>query len=329
MKPEAKSKKVLNYTQAISKMIEFNVSEHEMIEQQEKMFYGRPEDLFSLVIGILVDYSSLLFKEPLSSPKIQNQKNNIRFCAIFLDYYKNTNRLSELNNYFLLVGAVAYYLADLPGSANVLCSKIKIDGLQLTESKIEQPLFWILKGDLSKYKYDYPLIEGFKEIVDLSISFFSEGKIDNKDILIQRICEYKNYLLSSLSDREIILFYLFYSVLIKKLNNSSILLLPAFTDIDLNIWLPIIKKKNFIKELWPAQILLGENSIFKGKSAVIQMPTSAGKTKSTELIIRSSILSKKTNVVVVIAPFKSLCHEISIDYEKAFYKENNIKIKVS
>lgn len=66
--------------------------------------------------------------------------------------------------------------------------------------------------------------------------------------------------------------------------------MPLFTDIDKEIWKPILTQID-IKELWPSQILIGENDIFKGKSATIQMPTSAGKTKATELIMRSAIFS--------------------------------------
>jgi hypothetical protein len=71
--------------------------------------------------------------------------------------------------------------------------------------------------------------------------------------------------------------------------------------------------------------LLGEKGVFEGKSAVVQMPTSAGKTKSTELIIRSSFLSQRSNLAVVVAPFRALCREIADSFKKSFLNEN-IKI---
>ncbi|MDI1335818.1 MAG: DEAD/DEAH box helicase, partial [Lacunisphaera sp.] len=64
------------------------------------------------------------------------------------------------------------------------------------------------------------------------------------------------------------------------------------------------------RELWPAQRLLGEQGIFRGGSAVVQMPTSAGKTRATEILIRSAFLSGRAKVVVIVAPFRALCHEI-------------------
>ena len=42
MKPEKKSKKILNYIQAIAKMMEFDVSLEERKKQEDKMFYGKP-----------------------------------------------------------------------------------------------------------------------------------------------------------------------------------------------------------------------------------------------------------------------------------------------
>ena len=74
------------------------------------------------------------------------------------------------------------------------------------------------------------------------------------------------------------------------------------------------------------EVLLGKENVFKGQSAVIQMPTSAGKTKSTEIIIRSAFLSERTKIAVVVAPFRALCHEIESDFYNAFRGENNISI---
>ncbi len=42
----------------------------------------------------------------------------------------------------------------------------------------------------------------------------------------------------------------------------------------------------YMYELWPAQIRLGEVGVFSGKSAIVQMPTSSGKTKSMSIAIR-------------------------------------------
>ena len=51
------------------------------------------------------------------------------------------------------------------------------------------------------------------------------------------------------------------------------------------------------------------------------MPTSAGKTKATELILRSAFLAERTTLAIIIAPFRALCHEIKNSLVEAFRNE--------
>ncbi|MDR2409315.1 MAG: DEAD/DEAH box helicase [Bacteroidales bacterium] len=81
-------------------------------------------------------------------------------------------------------------------------------------------------------------------------------------------------------------------------------------------------KKTFVKELWPAQHLIGQFNILKGESSVTKIPTSAGKTKASEMIIRSAFLSGRTQLAIIVAPFRALCHEITNDLHTAFNGEN-------
>ena len=78
------------------------------------------------------------------------------------------------------------------------------------------------------------------------------------------------------------------AVLQSKIEHSTWKTLPAYSGLALDTWRSILQKDTFIKELWPAQHLLGKKGVLQGASAVVQMPTSAGKTKSTELILRSA-----------------------------------------
>lgn len=83
-----------------------------------------------------------------------------------------------------------------------------------------------------------------------------------------------------------------------------------------------LHKNSFIKEFWPAQHLLGQANVLRGKSAIVQMPTSAGKTKATELILRSAFLAKRVSLAIIIAPFRALCHEIKNSLVEAFNSES-------
>ena len=66
-----------------------------------------------------------------------------------------------------------------------------------------------------------------------------------------------------------------------------------------------------MKILWPAQQLIGKKEILCGKNAIIQLPTGAGKTKGIELIIRTAFLADRADTVIVVAPLRALCNEIT------------------
>ena len=319
MRPDINSQKVLSYTQAIAKIIEFNIPK----QDRDINIPKNPEELFTLVIGMLGDVS----EEIITNSGINEiQEKNIRFCASFFDAYKNTERLHSLDDYSLLIGAAAYYLCNLPGSASVLIKKINASHLDLHVSKLDLFLYWLLKGD---YSFN-PGVTGslFANLLsEISTSFcnFFKSSVDESKILL--VCkELQSFVYSRHNPREFFIADLIYAICIKKINNSCWKNLPIFTNLSEDIWKPIITKKTFITELWPAQLLLGQNGVFAGQSAIIQMPTSAGKTKSTEIIIRSSFLAERSNIAVIVAPFKALCHEIKNDFIKAFSKEVNISI---
>src|SRR6218665_112487 len=86
--------------------------------------------------------------------------------------------------------------------------------------------------------------------------------------------------------------------------------------------MPTLAKASFIQELWPAQKRLGEKGVFRGTSAVIQMPTSAGKSRATELVIPSAFLAGRARLAVVVAPFRALCHELRDRFLTAFRGES-------
>lgn len=130
MKPDKKSQKVLKYTQSIAKMIEFNVP----VSERSIAIQNSPEDLFTLVIGLLGDFCDEIITTFLEKKEVVQESENIRFCANFFDAYKNTDRISELNNYYLLIGAAAYYLCDLPGNTKVLIENIVFNDFDLSAS---------------------------------------------------------------------------------------------------------------------------------------------------------------------------------------------------
>lgn len=319
MKPKNDSHKVLSYTQAIAKIVEFDVPQ----EDRNISFPKDPEELFTFVIGILGDYSAKIISN-CENTEIEDE--DIRFCAKFFNAYKNTERLHYLDNYCLLIGAAAYYLCGLPGSTQVMIKKIKYHELNLQASKLDLTLYWLLNGN---YSYDIENNDSLygtyiSNIVKVFQNYFRTG--DDKNLVFKACKELRDYVYNYGSPREVFFIDLIYAICVKKIHNSCWENLPMFSKMPKAKWETVITKKNFIKELWPSQLLLGRENIFNGQSAVVQMPTSAGKTKSTEMIIRSAFLTERTNIAVIVAPFRALCHEIESDFYKAFLGEENIII---
>lgn len=319
MKPEKNAKKILMYTQSMAKMAEFKVSEDDQKRIIEN-YSSDPEELFILVIGILGQVSREIIEHRDNLVDYVIPEKDILFCANFFDSYKIAGRLEALSEYNLLVGSAAYYLANLPGSSSVLSNALQSSSLDA--GKLDILLLALLKNVLD-VDCDDSL---YKDEINLFMSFYKEYfETGNGNSQAIEKCSYLYKKIIEIgSPREVFLGELIFAICIKKINFSSWRLLPLFSGLNIDLWRNIIKRESFIKELWPAQILLGQNNVYKGASAVIQMPTSAGKTKSTELIIRSSFLSNRTNIAIVVAPFKALCHEIRNDYLKCFQDDADI-----
>ncbi len=126
---------------------------------------------------------------------------------------------------------------------------------------------------------------------------------------------------SSGTPRELLFADMICAVVRKRIENSVWHSLPRYTEIPKEQWSDAIKKRYFLRELWPSQHLLGKQSVFRGKSAIIQMPTSAGKTRATQIIIRSAFLAERATLAVIVAPFRALCHEIRNSFLETFRGE--------
>lgn len=103
--------------------------------------------------------------------------------------------------------------------------------------------------------------------------------------------------------------------------NSSWENLTRNSDISFAKWSIYLQKKSSIKMLWPAQRLIVEKGILKGKNAIVQLPTGVGKTKSIEIIIQAAFLSERAKTVIIVAPLNALCNEITNDMYHSFGEE--------
>ena len=316
MKPENKSYNLLNVTRAKAKMFEYHVPESDHIKIPED-----PAKLLTISIGLLGDFAAAINRGESGDEQLSELKKNLLFSAHFFDFYLQSNLAMNLDSYLMLLGAASYYLCDLQGSASVLIKGINRESLDLNGEGLETLLFCLLRSEYDYYdSKDKNIFSDLNNNIIKKIHlFYKKGYNDHE--LLNLVAKLRSEIYKNGTPRQLLLGDLITAVVKKKLENSVWKNLPFYSGVSKEKWQLILQKDSFIKEFWPSQHLLGKADVLKGKSAVIQMPTSAGKTKSTELIIRSAFLSGRANLAVIVAPFRALCNEIKNTLADAFYNE--------
>lgn len=316
MRPEQKSQLLLGVTRSKAKMLEYSVPEEHHIKITQD-----PAKLFTISIGLLGDLAAAINRNEPDSDFLSELKTNLLFSARFFDSYLQSKLNEALDPYLVLLGSASYYLCDLPGSSSVLAKRIDGDGPDLDGDGLEDLLLWLLQADLRTY-FDSTegLFGGFIDGISMWIlQFFEDG--NGEEHLLDLATKLRTAVYKFGTPRQLLFGDVIAAVLRKKLENSAWKALPLYSGLPRDKWLHALQKDSFIKELWPAQHLLGQADVLKGESSIVQMPTSAGKTKATELILRSAFLAERVSLAIIIAPFRALCHEIKNGLVKAFHDE--------
>ena len=315
LKAESEAKRRLAITRAKAKDYEYDVPIEDHIN-----VVGPLEELIDLTLGILGELST---KSDLTQ---EAAKESLLFSASYFDALLSTHTTDSDMDYLRLLGATAFYLADYPGSAKVLAKQVT-ETIDLGASALDRFLFCLLadrvfyfyEGDSDKY---FELRELGEKMAQFVSNGSGESEIEGPLEKIRR----KTY--GNGTDRELLLADLIVAVVHKKISISTWLTLPSYTDLSQDVWRSYLQREGSLRELWPSQILLGQQGIFKGKSAVVQMPTSAGKTKSAELLIRSAFLSGRAKSAIIVAPFRALCQEIFNTLAGQFKGERDVSINI-
>lgn len=316
MRPEQKSQLLLGVTRSKAKMLEYRIPEEHHIKITQD-----PAKLFTITIGLLGDLAASINRNESQSDTLTDLRNNLLFSAQFFDSYLQSKLNESLDPYLVLLGSASYYLCDLPGSASVLAKRIEGYCPNLDGEGLEDLLLWLLQADLSTYfdGWGGPFGDYIDGISSGALQFFEKGT--GEEILLDLASKLRSAVYEIGTPRQLLFGDVITAVLRNKLKNSSWNALPLYSGLSQELWLHALEKESFIKELWPAQHLLGQADVLKGKSAIVQMPTSAGKTKATELVLRSAFLAERTSLAIIIAPFRALSHEIKNSLVAAFHGE--------
>lgn len=310
----------LKKIRAKAKMYEYGVPDNLHIKVEEQA-----SDLLILSIGIVGDIANEIYKMEQAPVVLSIEKEKeLYFVSRFFDSYFQSKISIDFNPYCVLMAAITYYFSNMNGSSKVMMNIMKkFDDYDFEASNLEKVIIWLLDGEYTfdMSDIDVKYVDYIKQIVKYHDLFFACKNPEKP-----KLNNFRKFVYSCGNSREILFCDIILAILKKKEFNSCINLMPHYSGIEKNIWSETFKNNTLIKEMWTSQIILGEKGIFKGKSGVVQMPTSSGKTTSVSLAIQSAFLSHRTSIVIVVAPFRALCKEILHDLEDFFYFDNSIII---
>ena len=312
---ENRSQYLLKKVRAKAKMNEYHIPADLHGKTEKDANY-----LLVLAIATIGDFANDIIKSyKIKEKDYSEHKENLQFSSTFFDAYIDSQMYEGNQEYYLLLGAVVYYLCDYNGSSKVLADRISSD-INIGASGIDFVLSQILQGKIHiESSSDIQLLN---DVINTYNEFWSTGTVFDYRIL----WNLKQFIYSYGSDRELLFSDALVATIYLKIENSAYRLMPLYTHVEPDVWVQILRKRTLITELWQSQRQLCESGVFSGKSATIQMPTSSGKTKSVALIILSAFLRKSTNYALVVAPFRSLCREITDELQQAFSYTNKIHV---
>lgn len=330
MRPDKNAQNILSTTRARAKMHEFRVPAEDFVALPRD-----PSLLFPLAVGLLGDVSAKVADQalhvatpqnldPLAPPDTWQQTDptsieGLHFASTFFDAFLQARLDDEITPEFSLLCASAYYLSGASGSASVVARHMGPPPLNLAGG-LARLVYSILRNEFLPIDGAHAHAErtrGILEALNRYVSFQGTAEA------VTEACGRLHALLYGAgSPRELLYSDLAAAICGLKLRNAARTLLPLRSGLDEGLWRAALAKSHFPVELWPAQQLIGDEGLLTGRSAIIQMPTSAGKTRATELIIRSAFLSNRASLAVIVAPYRSLCHDIRGDLATAFAGED-------
>ncbi|MET4841521.1 helicase [Bradyrhizobium japonicum] len=313
MRPEATARRLLSVTRSKAKMYEFEVPLDAHIALPQ-----RPELLFSLAVGLLGDAAAAIAAGDTVIGREQTTDESLGFAATFFEAYVDSRLDGTIEAEFHLLGAAAYYLANNPGSAMVVARGAEVPPVTLG-SGLALLVHRLLVSDYTPI--GHTAYGTYPDAVLNALAAYIAGT-GNADDAVNEILGMREEAYHTGDGRELLYADVAAALVRKKIANAARTVLPAASGLPLQTWLPALQRAAFPRELWPSQQRVCAAGVLQGTSAVIQMPTSAGKTRATELILRSGFLSDRASLAVIVCPFRSLCHDIRGDMARAFAGEN-------
>ena len=313
MKPSERARHTAAITLSKAKMFEYGVPEEEHLALPEGIDL---ELQFPLAIGTLGDAAADIVSGELGANlhRRKTPQGELLFAAQVLVAFTEARAAPEVSSALRLLAASAFYLADSPGSAMTLVKDLPPEAFEETDFLARAVRFALDKPwapALARVRDPRTV-----QVIKVLRAHFSEGT--PADTLRAPIGHLRTWSYEAGTAHEVLLADVLGAVTFKRIERSAWTCLPGFSNLSQSSWAPYLTRPNAVKEMWPSQRMLGDASLYRGASSVVQMPTSAGKTRATELILRASFESGRTKLALLIAPFRALCQEIAGDLQRAF-----------
>ena len=293
---------MLKYQKAKVKLIEYEIPKKDW-----PIFPLNYRDLAYPTVLTISQYAEAINDES-DTKKIYK---DLRQCSDFYDaaYQSREQKIHDAD--FALTGAAAYFFMDSFGSTKVLWKEVNPEDITDDAQKCLYEVFSLIFTGKKYCENNHAIVQ--------AIELFWENA--DKDAFVGKINEYRRSVFKTDSPQT--WFWGDIVCAVSKIigNTSARILLPEYSALDNKAWEEYFKRKSAINLLWASQRLVGTSKILQGQDAIVQLPTGVGKTKSIELIIWSTFLSRRGSKALIVAPLRSLCNEITHDMRRAFPKE--------
>lgn len=315
MELRANTRRLLAITRAKGKMYELGVPEEHHLAVPDG---DEPDAVLLSAVAILGDaaaYLSTTQDESLPEELLLQLESAARYFDAFLE----SRFEGALPRDLALLASASYYLASRPGSSAVFANRLaEVDA----DGPIDSMLEWVLKGSFDGAA---PEFEGSRygpllHTIALQIAAHFQHGEDGEGI-VPLLAELRERAYEASNSRDVLFADLIVAISQFRLAVSVWVTIPSFTGQPVERWRSVLSKPGFPMELWPSQLLIGQAGLMAGSSGAILMPTSAGKTRSIEMLIRSGFISERFNLAVVVAPFRALAHEIGANLRTSFKGE--------
>lgn len=303
---------MLKYQKAKAKLVEYDIP-----QKDYPKFPLNSNELSYPVVYILSRYAESVIENNVAD--MEEFSPHLVAASQYFDAAVGSNDREEYDADFLLSGAAAYFLSDDFGSAKVLCSEffVRINPEINEPQKITGNLlgYLLLNRDFH-ISVDTPNGE---KVCHLLLVYYNTG--EGVEEIRSLLSEYRKAIYENDAPMEIYYVDILCAIVMVALSKSSWILLTRYSELDQSLWSDYLKSPKAPRMLWPAQQLIGEKGVLRGQSAIVQLPTGVGKTKSIELVIRSSFASGRATTAIIVAPLRALCNEIANDMISAFGDE--------